>query len=68
MGAINYSETSVDSQRTKRRYIPEDGTLQIHFYFHAAKSVSDDYGNQVLRGWVLPILQAVRKVWNQWEF
>jgi hypothetical protein len=28
MEAIYSSETSVDTQRTTRRYIPEDGTLQ----------------------------------------
>jgi hypothetical protein len=28
MDTICSSETSVDSQRTTRRYIPEDGTLQ----------------------------------------
>jgi hypothetical protein len=28
MKAICSSETSVDTQRTTRRYIPEDGTLQ----------------------------------------
>jgi hypothetical protein len=27
------SETSVDIQRTTRRYIPEDGTLQYYFKF-----------------------------------
>jgi hypothetical protein len=27
MGAICSSETSVDGQRTTRRYIPEDGTF-----------------------------------------
>jgi hypothetical protein len=30
MEAIYYSETSVDTQRTTRRYIPEDGTLPNH--------------------------------------
>jgi hypothetical protein len=30
MGAIWSSETSVDTQRTTRRYIPEDGTLHNH--------------------------------------
>jgi hypothetical protein len=29
MEAMFSSETSVDTQRTTRRYIPEDGTLQI---------------------------------------
>jgi hypothetical protein len=28
MEAISSSETSIDSQQTTRRYIPEDGTLQ----------------------------------------
>jgi hypothetical protein len=37
MEAICSSETLVDTQRTTRRYIPEDGTLQIlhSFSFHA---------------------------------
>jgi hypothetical protein len=30
MEAIFFSETSVDTQRTKRRYITEDGTLHNH--------------------------------------
>jgi hypothetical protein len=30
MEAICFSETSVDSQRTTWRYIPEDGTLHNH--------------------------------------
>jgi hypothetical protein len=30
MEAICSSETSVDTQRTTRRYIPEDGTLHNH--------------------------------------
>jgi hypothetical protein len=30
MKATCFSETSVDTQRTTRRYIPEDGTLHIH--------------------------------------
>jgi hypothetical protein len=30
MEAIFSSETSVDFQRTTRRYIPEDGTLHNH--------------------------------------
>jgi hypothetical protein len=30
MEAVYYSETSVDFQRTTRRYIPEDGTLHNH--------------------------------------
>jgi hypothetical protein len=29
METICSSETSVDTQRTTRRYIPEDGTLQV---------------------------------------
>jgi hypothetical protein len=29
MEAISSSETSVDTQRTTRRYIPEDGTIYI---------------------------------------
>jgi hypothetical protein len=32
MEAVCSSETSVDSQRTTRRYIPEDGTLQNYRY------------------------------------
>jgi hypothetical protein len=30
MEAISASETSADTQRTSRRYIPEDGTLHNH--------------------------------------
>jgi hypothetical protein len=30
MEAVISSETSVDTQRTTRRYIPEDGTLQYN--------------------------------------
>jgi hypothetical protein len=33
MEAICSSETSVDIQRTTRRYIPKDGTLQILYVF-----------------------------------
>jgi hypothetical protein len=33
MEAICYSETSVDTQRTTRRYIAEDGTLKLEIYF-----------------------------------
>jgi hypothetical protein len=33
MKAICYSETSVDSQRTTRRYIPEDGILREYEMF-----------------------------------
>jgi hypothetical protein len=32
MGATYSSEMSVDTQRTTRRYIPEDGTLHIFIY------------------------------------
>jgi hypothetical protein len=32
MEAICSSETSVDTQRTTRRYIPEDDTLHNHRY------------------------------------
>jgi hypothetical protein len=40
MEAIYSSETSVDTQRTTRRHIPEDDTLQsdMIYYLHGAES------------------------------
>jgi hypothetical protein len=38
MEGICSSETSVDTQRTTRRSIPEDGTLQIYTKFYLEKS------------------------------
>jgi hypothetical protein len=49
MEAICSSETSVDTQQTTRRYIPEDGTLHNHrcenlkFYFTCVSGVRDIY-------------------------
>jgi hypothetical protein len=37
MEAIYSSETSVDTQRTTWRYIPEDGTLQVVHGFHSER-------------------------------
>jgi hypothetical protein len=40
--AICSSETSVDSQRNTRRYIPEDGTLQ-NYRCESLKSYNEDF-------------------------
>jgi hypothetical protein len=37
--AICSSETSVDTQRTTRRYDPEDGTLNVSQYLHTGDYV-----------------------------
>jgi hypothetical protein len=47
MEAIFSSETSVDSQRTTRRYIPEDGTLHVREYCVAQiMCISFEYAQQ----------------------
>jgi hypothetical protein len=41
MGAICSSETPTDTQRTTRRYFPEDGTLQrkVSLYFRLLQGI-----------------------------
>jgi hypothetical protein len=49
MKAIFFSETSVDSQRTIRRYIPEDDTLQNYRCknFKSYKNAVNYYENKL---------------------
>jgi hypothetical protein len=42
MEAICSSETSVDTQRTTRSYIPEDGTLQVYLPFTSGALFTDN--------------------------
>jgi hypothetical protein len=44
MEAIFYSERSVDTQRTTRRYIPEDGTLGTYLREMLGSNIARDIG------------------------
>jgi hypothetical protein len=50
MEAIYSSETSVDFQRTTRRYIPEDGTLRNHLLikWYIYQMAVSEYAQNVL--------------------
>jgi hypothetical protein len=56
MEAICSSEMSVDIQRTARRHIPEDDTLQVKIRSNVAESSKDGYGSERA---VLPIVMMM---------